>query len=163
MPSSGEKIFYCGLVLYRKGYYWHAHRAFEYLWLRESEPESSFHKALVKLCGALLHAGGGNFSSCTNLLRGTLKHLDPLTESICGVDIQELKEALRTLLTSSLRAEAGERRSIDWRKKPRIVPHGVTLPRMRRCRPMDGPGGKLLYPDRPLPCSVNLLDLDNHK
>ncbi len=140
MPLPYPLPFLEGVRLYQRGYYWHAHEAWEELWRKAEEPFRSFLKALIQLAAALIHAERGEWQGVRNLLHRVQGYLQQCPETVWGVHVPDVQAQVATFLTEAELMLAGRKQQFNWRVKPRINPERLP-PRPERLRrsPNDVP------------------------
>lgn len=126
--------FLDGLRLYWRGYYWHAHEAWEELWRKSSEPLRSFLKALIQIAAALIHSGRGDWRGVNNLLTRVQNYLARCPDKLLGIDVPMLRQQMAAFQAETMALLRGRKARFNWRVKPRIVPDGITPPKRERCR-----------------------------
>lgn len=134
LPSA----FLDGLRLYWRGFYWHSHEAWEDLWRASAEPQRSFLQALIQIDAALIHTERGNWRGVHNLLRRADNNLARCPDKVLGVDVPSLREQVAAFCAEVEAMLRGERRAFNWRRKPRLAPEGVSLPKRERRRRAKG-------------------------
>src|SRR5581483_12496198 len=85
-----------GLRCYRDGHFWHAHEHWESVWLQLSGHEKLFLQSLIQTTAAFHHFKRGNLVGTASLMRNALRRLEPLPDRFGGIDVEALRESLRT-------------------------------------------------------------------
>jgi uncharacterized protein len=85
-----------GLRCYREGRFWHAHEHWESVWLQLSGQEKLFLQALIQTTAAFHHFQRGNLVGMASLMRNALRRLAPLPRRFGGIEVEALRESLRT-------------------------------------------------------------------
>jgi hypothetical protein len=103
-----------GLRLYRAGYFWEAHEAWEPVWMnaRPNSPERALVQAVIQLANAGLKARMGRPKASRRLMllaEGLVRDLPGST--LMGVDLPRLRRDLDRHATSS---------GNDWARLPRL-------------------------------------------
>jgi uncharacterized protein len=76
-----------GVALFNAQEFWHAHEAWEELWLQESGEEKEFLQGLIQLAAAYHHVKRGHsLSGAVRLFEAALRRLAPFAEGHDGVD-----------------------------------------------------------------------------
>lgn len=100
MRSSGnerESARVKGITLFNQGLYWHAHEAWEAIWLETDPPEKQFVQALIQVAAAWHHVQKGNRRGAVRLARRALALLEPFDAHYWGIDRRQTVEATRHL------------------------------------------------------------------
>jgi hypothetical protein len=126
-------LFLEGLRLYWRGSYWHSHEAWEDLWRESQDPERSFLQALIQINAALIHSEKGHWRGVRNLLTRVLNNL-PNCPKVFDVDVPSLRRQVEVFRAEAEALLNGNKKSFNWRVKPRLAPDGVTLPARERLR-----------------------------
>ncbi len=87
-----------GLELFNQGRFWHAHEAWEAIWLEADGVQSQFYQGLIQLAGACFHLNRSNWSGANRLLHFATANLLPAAPSHLGVDVDGLLEKIDQLL-----------------------------------------------------------------
>lgn len=87
-----------GLRLYDAEDYFHAHEAWEAVWLTAPQPEKLFLQALIQTTVAMHHFTRGNLLGCTRLLSAALRKLEAYPPGFAGLDVRVLREEIRGCL-----------------------------------------------------------------
>ncbi len=87
-----------GLQCYRERRFWHAHEHWEAVWLQLDGPEKMLLQALIQTTAAFHHLQRHNLIGTASLLRAAMRRLDPLPASFCGIEVETLRENLRSWL-----------------------------------------------------------------
>ena len=101
-PDSDGTRFRTGVEQFNAGDYWGAHDTWELIWLASSGERRQFIQGLIQLAGVCIHLERGNERGATRLLAAGLAKLDPLPADYGGIELAELRDASRGLLTASL-------------------------------------------------------------
>ena len=75
-----------GVALFNEQRFWHAHEAWERLWLIERGPEKRFLQGLIQLAAAYHHVVRGNHRGARRLFDAALAKLEPFDADHDGVD-----------------------------------------------------------------------------
>jgi hypothetical protein len=87
-----------GLRCYRNEEFFLAHEHWEGIWLKCEEPEKTFLQALIQITAAFHHFQRKNFRGAASLLRGALRRLDPFPAAYGSIEVEGLRESVRTWL-----------------------------------------------------------------
>ena len=105
-----------GVALFNDHQFWHAHEAWEELWLRSSGGEKTFLQGLIQLAAAYHHVQRGTLRGAPRLFEAALSKLEPFPPGYGGVDRAAVVEAARRHRT---RIVDGER--IDAREYEKLT------------------------------------------
>jgi hypothetical protein len=104
-----DTSFLFGVDLYHAGYLWEAHEAWEAVFFSEPTPiQKELIQALIQLAAALLTAHLGRTGGVRFLAGRVVEKLDsvcwavPEGQRYCGLDVWELRTAVRTHLRAAL-------------------------------------------------------------
>ena len=116
-PNADEDAWACGLRLYAAGDHWHAHEAWEALWLRRKHSEEgAFLRAVIQMAAAMVKAEQGNMAGVRKNLGKARSNLARAPERCRGIDTL----ALATDCDCCIRHAHTNGGSFDWRFKPGI-------------------------------------------
>ena len=104
-----------GVVLFNSHEFWHAHEAWEEIWLRSSGDEKQFLQGLIQLAAAYHHVGRGTFSGAIRLFDAALKRLEPFAAGHDGIDRASATEA-----ALQHRGKIAEGHAIDVSEYPKL-------------------------------------------
>ncbi|MBV8517563.1 MAG: DUF309 domain-containing protein [Acidobacteria bacterium] len=93
LTEGPQKELSAGIALFNAGEFWHAHEAWERLWLAASGDEKRFLQGLIQLAAAYHHMQRGTFRGGARLFRAALEKLAPFPDGHGGVDRAEAVEA----------------------------------------------------------------------
>lgn len=79
-----------GIALFNDHRFWHAHEAWERIWLHAAEPEKRFLQGLIQLAAAYHHAQRGTFRGGVRLFDAALSKLAPYPVHFLSVDREEV-------------------------------------------------------------------------
>ncbi len=115
--SADDEAWARGLKLYAAGDHWHAHEAWEALWLRTKDSdEGAFVRAAIQVAAAMVKAEQGNMAGVRKNLAKAVANLGRAPERCRGIDTLALAE------DCALCARHAHADSLDWRFKPKIGP-----------------------------------------
>ncbi|HEU4887526.1 MAG TPA: DUF309 domain-containing protein [Thermoanaerobaculia bacterium] len=75
-----------GVVLFNSHQFWHAHEAWEELWLHASGEEKIFLQGLIQLAAAYHHVQRGTFRGGVRLFDAALRKLERFANGRDGID-----------------------------------------------------------------------------
>jgi predicted metal-dependent hydrolase len=75
-----------GIDLFNQQKFWHAHEAWEEIWLKESGDEKQFLQGLIQLAAAYHHVQRGTFRGAVRLFDAALRRLENFPPNHDGVD-----------------------------------------------------------------------------
>jgi uncharacterized protein len=79
-----------GLELFNSQQYWHAHEAWERIWLAAEGTDKTFLQGLIQLAAAYHHVQRGTFRGGVRLFDAALSKLAPYPVHFLGVDRDEV-------------------------------------------------------------------------
>lgn len=140
MPLPYPLRFLEGIRLYQRGYYWHAHEAWEEVWRTADDSVRPFLKGLIQIAAALIHAEREEWRGVLNLLSRVQRYLSACPEMVFGVPIREVQEQVAMFQKEAENLLHKRKGHFNWRVKPRINPQGLSAvaERLRRS-PKDVP------------------------
>lgn len=104
-----------GLRCYRRGEFFEAHEHWEILWRESQGKEKLFLQALIQMAGAFRHHQRNNLRGTIALLSAALAKLESCPARYGGVEVAELREALRGWLQA---LESQDPENQDSRRRP---------------------------------------------
>ncbi len=124
-PNADENVWADGAELYAAGDHWHAHEAWEALWLRRrGSDEGVFLRAVIQVAAAMVKAGQGNMAGVRKNLAKAVANLARTPERCRGIDTCALAaDCALCLRHAQETADAGG--TFEWRFKPKIEPRGT--------------------------------------
>jgi predicted metal-dependent hydrolase len=78
-----------GVALFNSAEFWHAHEAWEALWLTSQGEEKRFLQGLIQLAAAYHHVKRGTLRGAVRLFEAAHAKLDPFPDDYLGVDRAE--------------------------------------------------------------------------
>lgn len=87
-----------GLRLYNAADFFHAHEAWESVWLPAPQPEKLFLQALIQTTVALHHFSRNNLLGATRLFTAALRKLEPYPPDFANIDVALLRDDIRACL-----------------------------------------------------------------
>jgi len=79
-----------GVALFNAARYWHAHEAWEEVWLAADPDEKPFFQGLIQIAAGLLHLERRNARGARNKLAEGLARLEPFQPVHHGIFVNEL-------------------------------------------------------------------------
>lgn len=79
-----------GVRLFNSGSFWHAHEAWEVLWLRASGDEKTFLQGLIQVAAAYHHVQRGTLRGAPRLFDAALAKLSRVPDGFLGIDRGEV-------------------------------------------------------------------------
>jgi uncharacterized protein len=110
-------LFAHGVTLFNTRYFFEAHEAWEEIWLHTPPPEKTFLQGLIQVTAAFHHHSRENFRGTKSLLRAGLEKLDAFPAKHRGLQIDQLRAAVRRWLTV-----LDQENITHWPALPRIAP-----------------------------------------
>jgi predicted metal-dependent hydrolase len=95
-----------GLRCYGNGEFFEAHEHWESVWLKCEAPEKTFLQALIQITAAFHHLQRKNMMGAASLLRAALRRLDAFPATYEGVEVEDLRQSVRTWLRELERGDA---------------------------------------------------------
>jgi predicted metal-dependent hydrolase len=78
-----------GIALFNDHHFWHAHEAWEEIWLQASGEEKIFLQGLIQLAAAYHHVQRGTFRGGVRLFDAAFRKLERFADGYHGVDRTE--------------------------------------------------------------------------
>lgn len=100
-----------GVALFNDRQFWHAHEAWEEIWLKAAGEEKIFLQGLIQLAAAYHHVQRGTFRGGVRLFDAALRKLEPFADGYLGIDRAEavtLARDHREKIASKKNIDAGE-------------------------------------------------------
>ena len=118
-PTADDDAWARGLRLYAAGDHWHAHEAWEALWLRrKGSSEGAFLRAVIQVAAAMVKAEQGNMAGVRKNLGKARANLAHAPERCRGIDTRTLAADC----DRCARHAHGNDGPFDWRFTPKIKP-----------------------------------------
>ena len=105
-----------GITLFNAHSFWHAHEAWEQLWLHSSGDEKRFLQGLIQLAAAYHHVKRGTLSGAVRLFDASLEKLAPFEDGYLRV---RRTEAIAVATRHRERVVQGE--TIDASEYPKLA------------------------------------------
>jgi predicted metal-dependent hydrolase len=117
---SPEELLQLGIDLYNAGHYWHAHEAWEEVWLEAPREMRLFYQGLIQVAAAFVHVTRSEYPGGVKLLQAGIEKLDRYPGDYLGVDVVSLLNGARKAYVTLL--ELGEKHVADFNRGsiPRI-------------------------------------------
>ncbi len=110
------RLYQKGLEAFNSSHFYDAHEHWEEVWIETPNPEKMFLQGLIQVAAAFHHHSRANLQGTRNLLFAGLLKLDRFPEDHGGLEIGELRVAVREWLAC---LDSGE--IPDSRRPPRIA------------------------------------------
>ncbi len=104
-----------GITLFNSQQFWHAHEAWERIWLTATGPHKRFLQGLIQLAAAYHHVQRGTFSGGVRLFDAAAEKLLPFPVGYSGID---RTEAVTAAAVHREKIARGER--IDTSELPKL-------------------------------------------
>ena len=109
---SEDELLRWGVELYNAGEYWHAHEAWEAVWLDAPQQLRLFYQGLIQVTAAFVHVVRNEYPGAVRLLETGVEKLERYPASFLGIDLDALVAGAKV---ARERLEAlGERRVRDF-------------------------------------------------
>ena len=120
-PNADDEAWARGLERYAAGDHWHAHEAWEALWLRRKDSgEGAFLRATIQIAAAMVKAEQGNMAGVRKNLGKALANLDGAPQRCRGIDTRALAaDCDRCARHAQASGDSGG--IFEWCFKPKIV------------------------------------------
>ena len=121
---SPSELLRLGADLYNAGHYWHAHEAWEEVWLEAARDLRHFYQGLIQVAAAFVHVTRNEYPGGVKLLQAGIDKLERYQPECLGVDTKSLVDGARAALAMLL--PLGERgiARFDRASIPRVVISG---------------------------------------
>jgi predicted metal-dependent hydrolase len=106
-----------GVQLFNERKFWHAHEAWEKIWLESEGEQKRFLQGLIQLSAAYHHVRKGTFGGAMRLFDAALTKLAPFPDGYLGIDRAEAVARAREhfeRLVSNKNIDAGEYPNIRY-------------------------------------------------
>ena len=84
-----------GVELFNEKKFWHAHEAWEEIWLKTEGDDRQFLQGLIQLAAAYHHVQRGTLRGAVRLFDAALRRLEPFPDKHFGVDRTDAVEIAR--------------------------------------------------------------------
>jgi uncharacterized protein len=117
---SPEELLQLGIDLYNAGHFWHAHEAWEEVWLEAPREMRHFYQGLIQVAAAFVHLVRNEYPGGVKLLEAGIEKLERYPVDYLGLDAASLLDGARKAYKMVL--ELGEKRvaAFDRTSIPRI-------------------------------------------
>jgi uncharacterized protein len=99
-PREKDRLYQKGLEAFNSAHFYDAHELWEEVWLETPNPDKKFLQGLIQVAAAFHHYSRANLPGTRNLLQEGLLKLDSFPEVHGGLEIGELREAVRGWLAA---------------------------------------------------------------
>lgn len=117
---SAEELLEQGVELFNAGEYWHAHEAWEVVWLDAERADRYFYQGLIQVAAAFVHLVRREYPGTVSLLDAGLEKLEPYPESFRGVALGRLLAGVKAARVEVVRLGAKRLGEYDRSLIPRI-------------------------------------------
>lgn len=97
-----------GAACYKRGEYFEAHEHWETLWLTLQGDQKLLVQGLIQIAAAWVKRHRNEPLGMRRLLESALKKIEPLPNTLWGVDVKTLREKASLCLEEALRWERGD-------------------------------------------------------
>jgi predicted metal-dependent hydrolase len=87
--SEGELLAF-GVALYNGGHFWHAHEAWEQVWMDAPNELRAFFQGLIQVTAAFVHVTRDEYPGSVRLLADGVEKLERYPASFMGIEVGEL-------------------------------------------------------------------------
>ena len=87
---SAAELLQAGIDLYNARHYWHAHEAWEAVWLDAPREQRSFYQGLIQVTAAFVHLTRSEYPGTVRLLDAGIEKLAAYPASYLGIDLGHL-------------------------------------------------------------------------
>ena len=104
-----------GVALFNEREFWHAHEAWEEIWLQATGEEKVFLQGLIQLAAAYHHVQRGTFRGGVRLFDAAFRKLEPFADGYFGIDRAEAVRVAR-----GAREKIARKKNIDAGEFPKL-------------------------------------------
>jgi predicted metal-dependent hydrolase len=115
----GASLLQLGADLYNAGHYWHAHEAWEEVWLEAPTPLREFYQGLIQVTAAFVHVVRNEYPGSVRLLDAGIGKLARYGATREGVDLASFVEGARRARESLI--SLGEKHLPEFDRA--LIPH----------------------------------------
>lgn len=112
MSESIPNEFWQGVEQFNSRQFYTCHDTLEALWMEAAEPERTFYQGILQIAVGLYHLGNTNWRGAVILLGEGIHRLQRYTPAFGGIDVEELIDSSRILLTEL--QQAGPENVHNW-------------------------------------------------
>lgn len=120
-PSGFLPQYLEGLRLFNEGQYWHAHEAWEEIWMEADGVERDFYQGLIQVAAACFQIRRANWSGAGKLLHSATANLLPAAPRFGSLDVALLLERVDRMIEEVGAAARGARDGFDPSLLPRLA------------------------------------------
>jgi predicted metal-dependent hydrolase len=117
---SGEGLLQLGIDLYNAGHYWHAHEAWEQVWLEAPNDLRFFYQGLIQVAAAFVHVTKNEYPGSVRLLAAGIAKLEAYSPEMLGVNVAALLAGASDAQAELLRLGEKGLRGFDRTLIPRL-------------------------------------------
>ena len=92
MPPNIHPRARTGIELFNKGEYFEAREALEGAWMETGSPERDLYQSILQIGLAYYQITRGNYGGALKMFNRGQRKLEPLGESMLGINISQLRE-----------------------------------------------------------------------
>jgi len=104
-----------GIALFNDREFWHAHEAWEEIWLKATGEEKVFLQGLIQLAAAYHHVQRGTLRGGARLFDAAFRKLEPFADGYFGIDRAEAVRAAH-----GAREKIARKKNIDAGEFPKL-------------------------------------------
>jgi predicted metal-dependent hydrolase len=93
---SAEDLLWIGVALYNAAHYWHAHQAWEQVWMDAERELRAFYQGLIQVTAAFVHLTRREYPGTVRLLGAGIEKLARYPASFMGIELGKLVVGART-------------------------------------------------------------------
>jgi predicted metal-dependent hydrolase len=86
------ELLWFGVALYNGGHFWHAHEAWEQVWMESERELRAFYQGLIQVTAAFVHVTRNEYPGSVRLLAEGIEKLRKYPDSFMGIEVGELVE-----------------------------------------------------------------------
>jgi predicted metal-dependent hydrolase len=90
-----DELLGFGVELYNAGHYWHAHEAWEQVWIEAPNELRAFYQGLIQVTAAFVHVTRNEYPGSVRLLADGVEKLERYPASFMGIEVGELVAGAR--------------------------------------------------------------------
>ena len=120
---SGQELLRLGVDLYNTGHFWHAHEAWEAVWLDAPQELRSFYQGLIQVTAAFVHVVRYEYPGSVRLQAEGIAKLERYPSSFMGIELGTLVDGAKHAREQLLALGQRRLRDFDRASIPRIEAH----------------------------------------
>jgi hypothetical protein len=125
--SEKQALVQLGADLYNAGHFWHAHEAWEEVWLEAETPDRDFYQGLIQVAAAFVHVTRSEYPGSVRLLDSGISKLARYRQGLDGVALAPFVDGARRAREALL--SLGEKRVSEFDRRlipPVVINAGVS-------------------------------------